>query len=489
MSNWILLTLSLVAFDPASQAADRAPDGDSIGFASHLTSIYSDDTAAREKAAAELRRAGPSSLESLLAERDRLIALYREVTDGDAAVSYNRKLAKLDDAIDQVAQQRYAGPSRLYWHTDLETAKAAAQAAKKPILSLRLLGKLTDDLSCANSRFFRTTLYPNREVSEYLRNHFILHWQTFREVPRVTIDFGNGKKIERTLTGNSIHCILDSAGRPIDALPGLYSPTDFVRGLKQGAQLNAALAQAPEAQRSRILIEAHTALADQSTRQWLRELQQVAPTAAATVSLSRLDEARQLLNVSMQARNQVNGPQSQAAPATATPVAAPNPPVVNPPAAAAAPLAVTKSRVEIPLLKGLALMQKLTTATSDEQWEKLAGLHRPTVKLDSESRKLIKKQQPLAPFHMRGQSLDAALEVMFDRLEREIAFDSTRNEYLFRNQIHDWFRKGEGDRTVDVLNARVYNELFLTSDKDPFAGLVSPESFTGIERGGFVERK
>ena len=46
--------------------------------------------------------------------------------------------------------------SQLYWYTDLEAAKAQAKRLGKPILSLRLLGKLTDEFSCANSRFFRT---------------------------------------------------------------------------------------------------------------------------------------------------------------------------------------------------------------------------------------------------------------------------------------------------------------------------------------------
>jgi len=491
MSAWILLTFVAVACEPALQQAAPPAAPAAEAFAKQLADIYSDDAAAGEKAAVELRRAGPAGLESLLTERDHLVAIYREVTDGDAAVALNRKLARLDAAVDQVAQQRHAGHSRLFWHTDLAAAKEAAKAAGKPILSLRLLGKLTEDLSCANSRFFRTTLYPNREVSEYLRGNYILHWQTFREVPRVTIDFGNGKKIERTLTGNSIHWILDAEGRPIDALPGLYSPVDFLKGLKGGVEIRNLLVKQGEANRAQTLAQAHEFMADQSTRVWLAELRQVAPAAAAAAAMSRLDEARQRLNGQMQAVNQVAGPQTQAAeaPRSTTLVAAPNPAPVNPPAAAAAPIARTKSMVEIPMLRGLALMQKLTTATSDDQWEKLAGLHRAATKLDSESRKLIKKQQPLAPFHLRGKALDTAMEQMFDRLEREIAFDSTRNEFLFHNQIRDWFKQGAGAQSVDALNGRVYRELFLTSEKDPFAGLVSPESFTGIDRGGFVEKK
>jgi hypothetical protein len=43
----------------------------------------------------------------------------------------------------------------------------------------------------------------------------------------VTIDLGNGRRLERTITGNSLHVVLDSRGRPVDALPGLFAPDVF----------------------------------------------------------------------------------------------------------------------------------------------------------------------------------------------------------------------------------------------------------------------
>ena len=121
--------------------------------------------------------------------------------------------------------------SRLYWYTDMAAAQAAAERTGRPILSLRMLGKLTDEFSCANSRFFRTALYSNKEISDYLRDNYVLHWQSVRPVPRVTIDFGDGRKLERTLTGNSAHYVLTSAGQPLDVLPGLYAPQAFANWL------------------------------------------------------------------------------------------------------------------------------------------------------------------------------------------------------------------------------------------------------------------
>src|SRR3954469_11582299 len=94
--------------------------------------------------------------------------------------------------LDKLCAQKDAHTAVLYWHTDLPSAIAEAQRAKKPILSLRLLGRLDEELSCANSRFFRKLLYPEPRINQMLRQDFVLHWQSVRPVPRVTIDFGDG---------------------------------------------------------------------------------------------------------------------------------------------------------------------------------------------------------------------------------------------------------------------------------------------------------
>jgi hypothetical protein len=114
---------------------------------------------------------------------------------------------ELNKALDRICKQRDCDASRLYWHTDFEAAKQAAAASNKPILSLRMLGNLDEDLSCANSRFFRITLYADPEIAQLLRDNYVLHWKPVRPVPKITIDFGDGRKVQQTITGNSIHYI------------------------------------------------------------------------------------------------------------------------------------------------------------------------------------------------------------------------------------------------------------------------------------------
>jgi hypothetical protein len=126
----------------------------------------------------------------------------------------------------------------LTWYTDLAAAIAEARRTQRPILSLRLLGRLDQELSCANSRFFRRTLYPEPRINRVLRERFVLHWESVRPVPIVTIDFGNGKKLVKPITGNSVHLVLDMYGRPVDALPGLVTPDVFLQQLEIGFALS-----------------------------------------------------------------------------------------------------------------------------------------------------------------------------------------------------------------------------------------------------------
>ena len=140
-------------------------------------------------------------------------------------------------ALDAICAQRGAASSRLFWYTDLEKARQAAQEQGRPILSLRLLGRLDDRESCANSRFFRKQLYAEDAVSEVLRSSFVLHWHSVRPVPKIRIDFGDGRVVGYPITGNSVHLVLDDNARPIDAIPGLYQPEAFIHCLHDSLSL------------------------------------------------------------------------------------------------------------------------------------------------------------------------------------------------------------------------------------------------------------
>lgn len=67
----------------------------------------------------------------------------------------NPRSQQLNRQLDLLCNQRDCAASKLYWHKDFTVAQQAARASGKPILSLRLLGNLDEELSCANSRFIK----------------------------------------------------------------------------------------------------------------------------------------------------------------------------------------------------------------------------------------------------------------------------------------------------------------------------------------------
>jgi hypothetical protein len=393
-------------------------------------------------AIAELRSMGPAGL-TLLSERYAM-EIERQVTD--SAVVSSSEWRRLSAALDAVSQQKDSYLSGLYWYTDFGQAKAAARAAGKPILSLRLLGKLSEEFSCANSRFFRTVLYPNAEVSKMLRDRFILHWQSVRPAPRVTIDFGDGRKLERTLTGNSIHYILDTNGVPIDALPGLYGPAAFRRSLDRIENVFKELAKSGNR-----TLAYHRDRLNAINLDWVADIESSGGKIPDNIRVIRGTDGK-------------------------------------PTAVEVASLAITKMISEATMLRSMtAGAQALGTISDEAIWRKIARLHLADAKLDARSISLIKRKTQNA-FMADGSETtpEAALANLVNKLEMNIALDTVRNEYLLHPKLHAWLILNSPRENLDALNDKVYAELFLTPASDPWLGLFSAETYTALENGGIV---
>ena len=425
----------------------------------------SPDRAEAHSATAKLRDAGPAGLLALV--KAHIEQIQTRTTHGGGpltSTSDNAAWERLRSALDAVGQQRDCYASQLYWYTDFELAKAAAKAAGKPILSLRLLGRLDEEFSCANSRFFRTTLYANRDVAEFLRHNFILHWKSVRPVPRVTIDFGDGRKIERTLTGNSIHYVLDTQGRVIDALPGLYGSRAFL----------CSVALADYAARRSAILD------DQARTDFLRQFHRDRIAAIATQWAEDLGKIGQALPAGMSSAASQRPADSSSSPS----------------AVMACRLTVLKSGVERPILGAISVRRdvhpsQLESAMDEESWGKIASLHATDSNLDAATAALVRAKIPTAVAAGRLARSKAIVEDPLLRvirnLERSIAEDTLRNEYLLHAKIHQWLTHNSAPENVDQLNARVYAELFLTPDSDPWLGLVPRETYTALENDGLVQ--
>ena len=273
-STWITgLALMLLSF--ASVALAGGLDGKEVN------SILYGEAGQAEAAIGRLRAAGPEGLASLLDAKKEIDEQIRRTLATNSPPDYSSVFARLSNAIDRVGGAKYCTSSRLYWYTDFEQAKAVAQKSGKPILTLRMLGNLSDEFSCANSRFFRTTLYSNAEIAKTLRERFVLHWRSVRPVPKVTIDFGDGRKMERTLTGNSIHYVLMPDGQVVDAIPGLYGPKAFLKQVTRGEALVCLLADASAERRNSLLADFHKQQAAEVAKAWQTDWRRAEATLAA----------------------------------------------------------------------------------------------------------------------------------------------------------------------------------------------------------------
>jgi hypothetical protein len=433
----------------------------------------SEDKDISGRAVEGLRSIGPKGLEALVDQHSGLLDDATRPADKEQQAAWTASRERLFAAMDEVSGQRDCRASRLFWHTDLEKAKAAAKAHGKPILSLRMMGRLTDEFSCANSRFFRTTLYANAEVGNALREKFVLHWESVRPVPKVTIDFGDGRKLERTLTGNSAHYVLDTNGRVIDALPGLYSAKAFLRVLSSAETAFHDSQKVSGGERDMFFVRYYSDRKAEIESNWASDLRRVGvELAAAQAQAPAKPKGGKVANAA-------------------------------PPARAAAPLAISKSVVEIPIINKLAAAEprvptsdELKSATVEDLWPKIAALHFAEAELDAASRALIASKNPTAA--RAGVLAESKVRVedplvrMIRNLQQSIAVDTVRNEYLFRRQILEWLANGGGQVAGDVyaLNERVYAELFLTPRRDPWLGLLPADTYSALQNDGVavVER-
>ncbi|HSS22675.1 MAG TPA: hypothetical protein VLL54_21565 [Pyrinomonadaceae bacterium] len=431
-SSFFLLLLVL-AF---AQATIAAPNPEVLA-----RNVISENPAEANRAVAEVRAMGPAGLDLLFHTYAREINAQVSNPLQPATLEWQR----LSEALDSVSQQKNSYLSGLYWYTDLDQAKEAARATGKPILSLHLLGKLSEEFSCTNSRFFRTILYSNAEVSKILREHFILHWQSERPAPRVTIDFGDGRKLERTVTGNSIHYILDIDGRPIEAVPGVYGPQAFARKLAASEQLFKAIKGKVDADRQLLLDNYYREQNNQIAFQWAEDIKKIGGKTPQGFVFSNDDKGVAITIM---------------------------------------PMAMSKAVTETSILRSItAGADALGRITDETAWTKIALSHLEDARLDEQSIGLIKRQTQELLRSTKGASFDGLMMSQLQKFQSSIALDTVRNDYLMHTKLYAWLLTNR-NLNVEILNRKVYAELFLTPATDPWLGLYSPDVYTAIEGGG-----
>jgi hypothetical protein len=395
----------------------------------------SDNPVVAADAVKGLRAMGREGLDALFVKYAAEIRQYGETgTEGE---NWDR----IASAIDTVAMQRDAYASHLYWQTNLERAMLEAQKTGKPILSLRLLGNLNEEFSCANSRLFRSILYSNAVIAKYLSENYILHWQSVRPAPKVTIDFGDGRKIERTLTGNSIHYVLDPKGVIIDALPGLYSPQAFLKFLQD------------------------------------------AKTAYDTPAGPRVTAKGKYAAYRKQVYDRISAERTKNLRLSKVTLTEPQAPAGRVPTAIEASVRTMSKMVvinEIAILDAISDdFSKYRSQLGLNDWRKLAAVHAPDAKIDGNGLAFIRRQvgNTVSKEQFAG---------LVKNLEDFAALDTTLNDYIFRTRIFSVLSENNNDR-LEQINERIYAEIFLTPRSDEWLGLYSPDVYTALDGNGIIK--
>ncbi len=81
-------------------------------------------------------------------------------------------------------------------------------------------------------------LFSDDRIANFINHHFEPTWENVREVPIVSIDFGGGRVVRRTLNGNIATYVCNADGNILDILPGIYEPISYQRNLDQLARLH-----------------------------------------------------------------------------------------------------------------------------------------------------------------------------------------------------------------------------------------------------------
>jgi len=450
MKTIILLSCILLAITLEGARPSKA-----AGPVDWVEQTVSPDTTAATAAQKHLRDAGPTGLVMLQERFAPQIAAHRRGAPSD------EQWKKIAVALDKVGGQYDNYASGLYWYTDLEKAKAAARASGRPILSLRLLGRLDQDLSCANSRFFRTTLYPSEEINRLLKDRYILHWESFRPAPRVTIDFGDGRKLERTITGNSIHYVLNSDGQVIDALPGMYNASTFAAELRADADAMKEFGGSPahlNAAQTRLLNLWASDLANlgielPAARPWREAELEQRTNEHVWEQIAQLHETETAFDTHVRELMVRKFPTAQAA----------------------APLAISKSAVEFPLLRNLNDSEGAPSTKS----ARVAP---------------FPSAQVAAPIAVAKRSVEVSLIRSFvdqsriASLRGTVSLDTVQNNYMRRTVILAFIAGPATQRRLSLtaINNWVYSQVFLTPAEDPWLGLAPPDVFSAIDNNGEV---
>lgn len=316
-------------------------------------------------------------------------------------------------------------------------------------------------------------LYADASFAEFMKSNAVLHWSSERPVPRITVDMGDGRIVERTVTGNAAHYLMLPSGHVVDVLPGLMTPSVMQRkltipfeqirkildfGVENRESLDHLVRKIQDGQLSRIpsLTGLTGGRPAEPARSAAREAVDVSSSKADVQSQFMQSEsvpARQALDVS---RSKMGGQL---------------PLIENATAGQATERSMTKMGAQMPLLS------TKQDAPARFDWAQTGLAIWGDVVLSWTTTALIRAE-------LKGALSDSEIEEVLNRLRSTLAGDNGRSGIDLHRRTLDYLIANP-QQTFDSVNRWVYANIFLTPASDPWLGLISEDAYSGIFGGGF----
>jgi hypothetical protein len=162
-----------------------------------------------------------------------------------------------------------------------------------------------------------------------------------------------------------------------------------------------------------------------------------------------------------------------------------------PPAIKAMPRAVSKSGPERPVVAALTPGIPAVNSIDDATWQAIAALHVDDAKLSPQAAEVVRRKalgaRAASAVSTSKRIQEDPLVRTLANLQRSIAEDTVRNEYMLHARIHEWFAARLAVMTdLEMLNDRVYADLFLSPNSDPWLGLAPADTFTALDGEGLL---
>lgn len=329
-------------------------------------------------------------------------------------------------------------------------------------------------------------LLSDPAVAKVLEREVVACWRMLQPAPLITIEFGDGRVIKRTLKGNTALYLCRADGVVLDVFPGLYTADDFLAELAGSLALvrklellapnapGTALIEEYRAGANGLLDPAARALRDVRTNIGKGDVEAPVLEAVRSEERSRLNRGKEL----------VEAPTSDAADAERTDVAKREveAPVARAAGAEAPPLNGVKRKVETSVARALELaeaMERLVRAEREKQVARQAPVPGEAelapwrAAFERHAARLIDgSAAPRSAVELRAEwSEEERAATPAERGRIAVRRDSATNRAVLRPLARLLIASETDLVTVEALRRRVFVDLLHVAIDDPDLGL------------------